>query len=104
MTVIVSAAAARVVSTGVVGWLRFPGTRRPRNVQLLMGSDPVATDQCGHLAFIQAATMFVIDIFDTRLLLEMSHLQQASQSPAIPVCRFTIHQQREPILETQIMR
>ena len=45
-------------------------------MKIMMGADPVTGNQGGHQATLEAAAVFVIDVFHTGRLAEASELQE----------------------------
>ena len=73
-------------------------------MQIVMGADPITSDERGHQAALEAAAVFVIDIFDTGLLAKSGQLQQTVKATVLALCKFTIEQQREALLEGECLK
>ncbi len=60
---------------------------------------PVAGRQGGDLRTIKPTTVLVVDVLNTRRLLEMSELQESCEAAVLAMSRFTINEQREAFIE-----
>jgi len=101
-------ASGEALATGLVGertgQIRFAGTGRPRDEQIVLVMDPLTTGELGDLGALEPTGVTVVDVFYTGGGdAQPGGSEQAAQAAVVAGEEFAIEQQREALVEGELM-